>query len=94
MTELASEHFVGINGGGLNAVAYSNAHAYGVFAVAQANTGAVFNQAIFTTVSPLPQSSSQSSVAAMKAASAVTRKGRITSPGSSMIWNTASNTTA
>jgi hypothetical protein len=55
------------------AVAYSNAHAYGVFAVAQANFGGVFNQAIFTTANALPQSSGQSSRRVMNAESAVAR---------------------
>ena len=54
------------------AVAYSNAHAYGVFAVAQANVGTVFNQAIFTT-NALPQGTSQSRRDVMKAESAVAR---------------------
>ena len=44
------------------AVAYSNAHAYGVFAVAQGNAAAVLNEAIFFTMRPLPQGSSQSAV--------------------------------
>ena len=56
------------------AVAYSNTRAYGVFAVAQANVGNVFNQAIFTTTNALPQGSSQSSREVMKAESAVARK--------------------
>jgi hypothetical protein len=56
------------------AVAYSNARAYGVFAVAQANVGAVFNQAIFTTRNALPQGSGQSTRNVMKAESAVARK--------------------
>ena len=37
------------------ATAYANGNAFGVFAVAQVNTGGVFNEAIFTTTSPLPQ---------------------------------------
>ncbi len=56
------------------AVAYSNTHAYGTFAVAQASMGTVFNQAIFTTSNALPQSSSQSTRSVMKAESAVARK--------------------
>jgi hypothetical protein len=56
------------------AVVYSNAHAYGVFAVAQTNVGTVFNQAIFTNTNALPQSSGQSGRSVMKAESAVARK--------------------
>ncbi len=37
------------------AAAFANGHAYGVFAVAQANTGSTFNEAIFATTNALPQ---------------------------------------
>ncbi len=39
------------------ATAYSNGRAFGVFAVAQANAGGVFSEAIYTTTNPLPQTS-------------------------------------
>ncbi len=45
----------GVMVGDYMATAYSNAQAYGVFAVAQANSGSVFNEAIFATSNPLPQ---------------------------------------
>jgi hypothetical protein len=55
------------------ATAYSNGHAYGVFAVAQANAGSVFNEAIFTTANPLPQTA-QAMHASMRAQSAITHR--------------------
>jgi hypothetical protein len=44
----------GVMVGDYFATAFSNGHAYSVFAVAQANTGATFNEAIFTTTNALP----------------------------------------
>jgi hypothetical protein len=55
------------------AVAYSNGHAFAVFALAQANSGSTFNQAIFTTTSSLP-GTKQSVHAAVRADAAVTRR--------------------
>jgi hypothetical protein len=55
------------------ATAYSNGHAYGVFAVAQANSGSVFNEAIFATTNPLPQTD-RSQHTSMRAEAAVTRR--------------------
>lgn len=53
---------------------FSNGHAYGVFAVAQANSGSTFNQSIFTTTNALLAASSQLSLPVMRAESAVTRQ--------------------
>ena len=47
--------------------------AYGVFAVAQANSGSVFNEAIFVTTNPLPQTK-HSQRMAIRADAAVTRR--------------------
>jgi hypothetical protein len=55
------------------ATAYSNGQPYAVFAVAQANAGSVFNEAIFTTTKPLPQTN-RSTRAVMRAEAAVTRR--------------------
>ncbi len=56
------------------AVAYSNGNAYGVFAVAQANVGTVFDQAIFATRNALPEGRSQLTRNVMAVESAVARK--------------------
>jgi hypothetical protein len=63
----------GVMVGDYVATAYSNGHPYGVFAVAQANAGNIFNEAIFTTTNPLPQANRSMRVA-MKAQSAVERR--------------------
>jgi hypothetical protein len=55
------------------AAAYANGRAFGVFAVAQAKTGSTFNQAIFATTSPLPQTMARQRVA-IRADLAVTRR--------------------
>ena len=56
------------------ATAYSNGQAYGVFSVAQAGSGAAFNQSIFTTTAALPARANEANRPVMKAASAVTRQ--------------------
>lgn len=56
------------------ATAYSNGQAYGVFSVAQANSGGTFNQSILTTTNALPARTSQLSLPVMKAVSTVTRQ--------------------
>ena len=45
----------GLMVGDYAAAAFANGHAYGVFSVAQANSGSTFNEAIYATTSPLPQ---------------------------------------
>ncbi len=55
------------------ATAFANGHAYGVFAVAQANSGGTFNEAIFATTNPLPQTD-RSQRTTMHAEAAVTRR--------------------
>ena len=54
------------------ATAYSGGHAYSVFAMAQANSGTTFNEAMLVNTNPLPLL--QSMRATMKADSAVTRR--------------------
>ncbi|MEO8726087.1 MAG: sialidase family protein, partial [Acidobacteriaceae bacterium] len=56
------------------ATTYSNGNALGVFAVARANAGAAFDQAIYTTNGPLPQMARLSTlpVQSMEAGSAIT----------------------
>ena len=63
----------GVMVGDYMATAYSNNQAYGVFAVAQANSGSVFNEAIFATTNPLPQTK-HSQRMAIRADAAVTRR--------------------
>jgi hypothetical protein len=63
----------GVMVGDYTAVAFSNGQAYAVFAVAKANSGATFDEAIYTNTNPLAIAASQSLRTAMKAASAVTR---------------------
>jgi hypothetical protein len=63
----------GLMVGDYMATAYSNGHAFGVFAAAQANSGSVFNEAIFATTNPLPQTK-QSQHLAIRADAAVTRR--------------------
>ncbi len=55
------------------AIAFSNGHAYGVFAVARANSGTVFDEAIYTTTNATLAADNRSFRAVMKAESAVTR---------------------
>ncbi len=62
----------GVMVGDYIATAYSNGSARAVFAVARANSGTVFDEAIFTTASALPQNAPAMRVA-MRADSAVTR---------------------
>ena len=64
----------GVMVGDYFATAFSNGHAYSVFAVAQANTGTTFNESIFTTTSALPLEISHFSRRALRPESAVTRK--------------------
>jgi hypothetical protein len=63
----------GVMVGDYMAAAYSNGHAYGVFAVAQTNSGSTFNEAIFATTNPLPQTR-QSQHLAIRADAVVTRR--------------------
>ena len=64
----------GLMVGDYMATAYSNGQAYGVFAVAQApNSGSAFNEAIFATTNPIPQTK-QSQRMAIRADAAVTRR--------------------
>src|SRR5262249_7081016 len=45
----------GLMVGDYAAAAFANGHAFGVFAVARANSGSTLNEAIYATSSPLPQ---------------------------------------
>jgi BNR repeat protein len=63
----------GVMVGDYIATAYANGNPFGVFAVAQQNTGSEFNEAIFTTPHALPQTHSAMR-AAMRAATLVTRR--------------------
>ena len=63
----------GVMVGDYVATAYSNGSPFGVFAVAQAPAGGVFNEAIFTTTSPLPQTARARRVA-MRADAAITTR--------------------
>ena len=63
----------GVMVGDYIATSYANGNPFGVFAVAQANTGGGFHEAIFTTTNALPQTA-RSMHAAMRADSAVTRR--------------------
>ncbi len=63
----------GVMVGDYTAVAFSNSRVYAVFAVARANSGATFDEAIYANSNALTIAASQSAHAAMKAASAVTR---------------------
>ncbi len=63
----------GVMVGDYIATAYSNSHAYGVFAVAQASSGSAFNEAMYTTTSALPQTT-QSLHSAVRPELAVTRR--------------------
>ena len=62
----------GLMVGDYAATAYASGHAYGVFAVAQANSGGTLNEAIFTTASPLP-GTKQALHPAIHADAAITR---------------------
>jgi len=64
----------GVMVGDYFATAFSNGHAYSVFAVAQANTGTTLNESIFTTTSALPLEISHFSRRALRPELAVTRK--------------------
>ena len=70
---VAAEHLIGRDGGRLLSTAYSNGQAHAVFAVAQANNGSVFSEAIFTPTNSLPQAE-RATVAAMRSDTAVTRR--------------------
>ena len=63
----------GVMVGDYTAVAFSNGHAYAVFAVARTNSGTTFDEAIYANTNALTIAASQSAHTAMKAASAVTR---------------------
>ncbi len=63
----------GVMVGDYFATAFSNGHAYSVFAVAQANSGSTLNQSIFTTTSALPLNASRLSRRALRPELAVTR---------------------
>jgi hypothetical protein len=63
----------GVMVGDYSATSYAAGQAYGVFAVAQANQGSTFNEAIFTTTSALPLMRESARIA-MRADSAVTRR--------------------
>ena len=63
----------GVMVGDYTAITFSNGHAYGVFAVARANSGSTFDEAIYTNTNALLSARSQSLRAAMRGESAVTR---------------------
>lgn len=63
----------GVMVGDYTAIAFSNGQAYAAIAVAKANSGTAFDEAIYTNANALPLAASQSLHAATKAASAVTR---------------------
>jgi len=63
----------GVMVGDYVATTFSNGHAYAVFAVAKANSGATFDEAIYTNTNALAIAADQSLHTAMKAESAVTR---------------------
>ena len=63
----------GVMVGDYVATIFSSGHAYAVFAVAKANSGATFDEAIYTNTNALLTAGSQSLQPAMKAASAVSR---------------------
>jgi hypothetical protein len=63
----------GVMVGDYIATSYANGQAYGVFAVAQANQGSTFNEAIFTTTGALPFIKESAHIA-MRADSAISRR--------------------
>jgi hypothetical protein len=63
----------GVMVGDYTAITFSDGHAYAVFAVARANSGATFDEAIYTNTNALTIAASQSLHTALKAESAVTR---------------------
>ena len=63
----------GVMVGDYVATAFSNGHAFTVFAVAHANSGATFDEAIYANTNPLLATADQSLRGAMRPASAVTR---------------------
>src|SRR5208283_4969384 len=63
----------GVMVGDYTVIAFSNGHAYGVFAVARANSGSTFDEAIYTNTNALLSAGNQSLRATMRADKAVTR---------------------
>ncbi len=63
----------GVMVGDYTAVAFSNGHAYAVFAVARANSGTTFDEAIYANTNALSITASQLARTAMRATTAVTR---------------------
>src|SRR5271165_573563 len=63
----------GVMVGDYTVIAFSNGHAYGGFAVARANSGSTFDEAIYTNTNALLSAGNQSLRATMRADKAVTR---------------------
>jgi hypothetical protein len=63
----------GVMVGDYTAVAFSNGRAYAVFAVARANSGTTFDEAIYANTNALSITASQLARTAMRATNAVTR---------------------